>query len=132
MKRTCVSHGAARRRQGGMSMIGLMILIFLIGGAILFAFRLAPHYYEYWLVKSAMDRLKEEPPDDVVPQKLSAALDNQLYIDNVRGVKRQDIKIRPTQDGYEIKVNYEVREPLVGNLDALLTFDHQVVIPRRW
>jgi hypothetical protein len=132
MNRTLDRSAGALRRQGGMSMIGLLILVFLIGGAVLIAFRLLPHYYEYWLVKSAMDRLKEEPPTEVVAQKLGAALDNQLYIDNVRGVKRQDIKIRPTPDGYEIKVDYEVREPLVGNVDAILNFDHQVVIPRRW
>jgi hypothetical protein len=115
-----------------MTMLSFLILVFLVGGAVLFAFRLVPHYYEYYLVKSAMDRLKEEPPAEVVVQKLAESLDNQLYIDNVRGVKREDIQIRPVADGYEVKLDYEVREPLVGNLDAILTFDHQVVIPRRW
>lgn len=111
---------------------GLLVLLVVLGSLFMVGLRLAPHYYEYYLVKSAMERVREQPPTEVNPRSLNDYLDNQIYIDNVRGVKIDAIKIRPLPEGYEVNLGYEVREHLFANVDAVLTFAHKVVVPRRW
>jgi hypothetical protein len=46
----------------------------------------------------------------------------------VRSVPQKAFRYAKIRRGAEVSVRYEVREPLFGNLDALLTFSHKIQI----
>lgn len=121
----------ALRRQRGVTMTGLLIAAVIVGSVLTLGFRLGPHYFEFAQVKSAMDRMRENPPSVVVPRALIDHLDNQLYIDNVKGVNRKDFKLHATPEGYEVNLAYEAREPVIGNVHAVMVFSHKVLVRRQ-
>ncbi|MCU0834196.1 MAG: DUF4845 domain-containing protein [Chromatiaceae bacterium] len=125
------SKSELHRRQGGLSLISLLVVIGVVAGLVTAGLKLAPHYMQYAMVKAAMDKQVKDPPSPLGPQSLVNAVGNQLYIDDVKDVTQREFKIKPVTNGYELSVEYEVRKPLFYNIDAMLKFDHKVVIPRQ-
>lgn len=119
------------RRQRGLSLISLLVVIAVVGGLVTAGLKLAPHYMQYAMVKAAMNKQVKEPPSPLGPQSLVNAVGNQLYIDDVKDVTQRQFKVRPVTNGYELSIDYEVRKPLFYNIDAMLKFDHKVVVPRQ-
>jgi len=122
-------------RQRGMTFIGIVLALAAAAFVAMVAVKLVPHYLQFAAVKSVMDELKNEP--DVVSRGQEAVLDtvdNRLYINEVRTVPRKNFKYKrvPGPDigvaYYELGVSYEAREAIFGNLDALMTFSHQVTL----
>ena len=117
------------QRQGGASLsgwlIGLIILVFLLSVAIKFV----PHYLDFNAIKWAMDELKTDPGSHGGGKRETLArIGNKLRINDVEAVTERDFMFKRATGGYELSVEYEAREHLFGNLDAVLTFSHQVEI----
>jgi len=118
-------------RQRGLTLISILVIIAVVGGLVGAGLKLAPHYMQFAMVKSAMDKQVTEPPSPLGPQALVSAIGNQLYIDDVKDVTQREFKVKPVTNGFELSVDYEVRKPLFYNIDAMLKFDHKVVVPRQ-
>jgi hypothetical protein len=56
------------------------------------------------------------------------SIEDRLYLNYIENVTKNDFKLKKVENGYQLGVKYEVREHLLANLDALMTFSHQVVI----
>jgi hypothetical protein len=114
----------------GFSLIGTLMLILLIVGAATTALKLGPYYLQYWTVRSVMDDMARDPDAATMGrQAIIQSLERKLYINEVRSVKNDSFSFDKTDRGRVLSVRYEVREHLIGNLDALLTFDHQTLMP---
>lgn len=116
-------------RQRGTSMTA--ILFGVVMGALLLtlAGKLAPHYLEFHTVKSAMDDLKQDAA--LAQQGNRALLDklgNNLYINDVSDVQPKDFSFKSVPHGFTLGVEYEVRQHLFANIDAVLTFSHETHI----
>jgi len=116
-------------RQSGASLIGILavlaIVVFL-GTAVL---KLAPHYMQFATIKSVMnDARKDVESNGGGTNELLSGIDNRLYVNGVNVVTRKDFKLKREKGGNVLSVAYEVREHLAGNLDAVMTFSHQVKI----
>jgi len=112
-----------------MTFIGILLILAAAAFLATMAVRLVPHYVQYATVKSVMDGLKHDP--DVLgggQEAILKTIDNKLYINEVRNVPRNYFKLKRVPNGVELSVSYEVREPILGNLDALMTFAHQVTL----
>ena len=119
-----------RTSHRGFSLIGALIWVLLIGGAATVGLKLGPHYLQFWTVRSVMDDTGRNP--DIAGmgrQAIIQTLEKKLYINDVRSVKNENFSFEKTDTGRVLGVHYEVREHLFANLDAILTFDHQTLIP---
>ena len=109
------------------SFLGILV-VFAFLAAILM--RLVPVYIEYFNVKSSLGRLASEPGlGKASGRRLKDRLMRQFDINNIANVKREDIKIAKHGRKKTVIVDYEVRRPLVANIDMIIHFHDQVALP---
>ncbi|MFA7095057.1 MAG: DUF4845 domain-containing protein [Gammaproteobacteria bacterium] len=116
-----------RDKQRGMSAVGWLLVLGLIGFFSLIGLRLAPMYLEYFNVVSSMESLKSESEiKSKAPAEIMQMLMKRFDVNDVRNVKPNHVRV--TNEGGKLKVivKYEVRTPLMGNLSAVATFDKNV------
>ena len=121
-----------KRKQGGLSLLGFLVVLAVVGFAAYVGMKLFPMYQEYYSVQSAMKGLANEPGvADMDPAKIQDLFFRRLYINYSENVKPQNVKFERTEGGWKMRVNYEVRRPLVGNLDVVGRFDSTQELTRR-
>ena len=63
------------------------------------------------------------------PEQVWKILDRTFYTSYVDSVQRTNVQL-VRQNGYFLRIAYEVRKPLVYNLDVVAKFDHSVELGR--
>lgn len=112
-----------KRTQGGMTLIGFVIVLAVIGFAAYIGMKLVPMYSEFYAVKSALKGLKAEPGiANQAPAKIQDLFFRRLYISYSENVKPTNVTLERADGGWVMSVDYEVRKPLVGNLDVVGKF----------
>ena len=121
-----------KRKQGGLSLLGFLVVLAVVGFAAYIGMKLFPMYQEYYSVRTALKSLSNEPGvGDMDPSKIQDLFFRRLYINYSENVKPGNVKIERIDGGWNMKVNYEVRRPLVGNLDVVGKFDRTQELTRR-
>lgn len=114
----------ARRRESGMSLLGTLCVLFILGFFVMCFIRMAPPYFEYLTVKNIISKVAVETDPAVetitgIRRKIVNVFNsNQIY-----QLKPQDIEIYRSKGKTYIDGDYEVRLPLVWRIDAVLKFD---------
>ena len=120
-----------KRTQGGMTLIGFIIVLAVAGVFIYTGMKVIPMYSEYYAVKQALAGLSEEPE---ITQKSPAQIQDlffrRLYISYAENVKPANVKIARKDAGYLMTVDYEVRKPLIANLDVVGRFEAEKALRR--
>nr|WP_066097389.1 DUF4845 domain-containing protein [Xanthomonas massiliensis] len=112
------------RKQQGMTLVSFVVVLAVVGFALYIGMKLFPMYQEYYAVRTAMKGLANEPGSaDMDPSKLQDLFFRRLYINYSENVKPEDVKFDHVDGGYAMHVSYEVRRPLVANLDVVGKFD---------
>jgi hypothetical protein len=113
-----------RKHQSGLTLISFLVVLGVVGFAAFIGMKLFPMYQEYYSVKSSMKGLESEPGvADMDPSRIQDLFFRRLYINYSENVKPKNVKFERTDGGWLMKVSYEVRRPLVGNLDVVGKFD---------
>ena len=114
-------------KQYGLTFISWVFVVGLIACSALLFMKLYPPYYGYFKVNSAVNSLKNEMGIGSLSDKeIKDHLLRRLQIDDVDEVTDKQIVIEKTVRGKTLKVAYEVRVPIVGNLDAVTRFNKTV------
>ena len=110
-------------KQRGMTFISLLVLLVVGGFFVLLAFKLGPVYVENYQVKTALASLKNEPGiAGKSPNEIRIIIDKKLYINEVRSFNPKQFKIKSEDNKKVVEIKYEVRKPIAGNVEALVTF----------
>jgi len=109
-------------KQRGITLIGFL---FVLAGALFVAYiamKLIPIYLNHYSVVSSMKSLAAEPgAAEMSEGRIRNLLSRKFSTSYVKYITPRDIEIiRST--GVELVAEYEVREDLIGNLDAVVTF----------
>ncbi len=117
------------RKQQGLTLIGFALVLALVVFFAYVGMRLVPLYLEYHAVVGAMERLQEDPmAARLSPAAIRERIMRSLYVSYATdNVQRNDIQVK-RQDGVQVRVAYEVRKPLVGNIDVVVSFDRTVIL----
>jgi hypothetical protein len=113
-----------RQRQSGMSILGILCIMLMVGFFIMCAIRLVPAYTDYLSVKGVVSRLVMEPEAATeslsdLRRKIATRFNtNQIYLLNPK-----DVEIYTKSGKTYIDANYEARVPIVWRIDALMKFD---------
>ncbi len=114
------------QRQRGITLLGLVLVLFVIGFAAFVGMKLFPVYQEYFSVVQAMKSVAAQPGvNRRQAPEIKEMLMKRFYISYVESVKRQHIKVVRQRD-LKVQIQYEVRRPLIGNLDFVAKFDKSV------
>ena len=114
-------------KQRGITLIGF---IFVLSFALFISFigmKIGPIYMEYWSVVSAMNGVASERGSaNLSPYDIKVKVLNRLYLSYAaENVKEQHIKL-VRKNGVHLRIAYEVRKPVMGNLDVVAKFDRSV------
>jgi len=114
-------------KQHGMTGMGWLTVLFLIGFFALLTFKIAPIYLENYSVKSILHSFEEEP---LITQKSKADIRrmfmSRLITNGVRDIKKDAIKINKKPGILKIGIAYHVQKNMIGNIDILVTFGHEI------
>lgn len=110
-------------RQGGMTFIGWLIVLVLIGIFAMLVMKLGPIYMENYTIKMALESMEQEPGvGEKTPGEVRRMFQQRMDMNYVTRLTPESLKIRREGGATYLEVDYEVREHLVGNLDAIVSF----------
>jgi hypothetical protein len=113
-----------RQGQSGMSMLGMLCILAMLGFFAMCIIRMVPPYLEYLSVKDIIARIAMDPDtanDQVSDIRRNIANNfntNQIYL-----LDPKDVEVFSKRGYTYIDANYEVRLPVMWRIDAVLRFD---------
>jgi hypothetical protein len=111
---------------GVMFWLGLGALVLTVG------FRLGPPYMQFLTVKSAMNALSGDAElKGKGRAEILSSLNRRLDVNNVSGLPPQSFSVEQKDSVPRLIADYEVRVHLIRNVDAVLSFNHEVALPRQ-
>ncbi len=120
-----------RRRQMGMTTIGIVLMVVFVG-IYAFAFlRLTPVYLNYMKVVGVVDGVQKEfdgqgPTSSGVKRSIRRRFD----VESVGVITARDVKVTPVDGGLEVSAVYEHTAPFIANIYFTVRFDKTVIIRR--
>lgn len=120
-----------KRNQSGMTLIGFVLVLAVVGVFIYMGMKLIPMYSEFYAVKTALrDVSRESGISQQDPGKIKDLFFRRLYISYAENVKNEDVTLTRKDAGYVMSVDYEVRRPLIANIDVVGHFNAEQVLSR--
>ena len=113
-----------RKRESGLSLLGTLCILFMLGFFAMCLIRMFPPYFEYLTVKSIISKIATDADSAIetnatIRRKIANIFNsNQIYQLAPKDVEVYRLKGKTYIDG-----NYEVRLPIVWRIDAVLKFD---------
>jgi len=129
--KSCTDISLASKQQG-MTLISWLVVIVFILFQVVMAMNIIPVYMSDSSVKSIMKEL----PDDITAQEatskeLKTIIMKRLRVNNVSAVTSADVVIKKGRGEHIVTIDYEPRGPLIGNLEFIVNFTHEAVVPMR-
>jgi len=118
-----------KTHQRGMTAIGWLIVLGLIGFFVLLGLRMVPAYLEYHKVQSSLASLEKESGFSS-PAEIRRLLERRFDVNYVTVITPKDIIIKPSGSNYRVAANYEHSEHVIGNVRVVMDFNKQVLVKR--
>jgi hypothetical protein len=106
----------------GLTVTGLIMVLFVVVLLLLFGMRLIPAYIEYATAKKAINSIARDGAGASTPQEVRRQFDSRALIDNIEAVKSSDLEIRREGGGVVIGFAYRKEVPLVANVGLYIDF----------
>ena len=127
----CPSKLRSRRRQAGMTTLGLMILVSFIGIFGFAGIRLTPVYLNYLKVAGVVTGVhKEFDGNNATPAAVRSSIARRFDIESVGEITARDVTVKKVDGGLEVAATYSHKAPFIGNIHFLVDFDKRVLIRR--
>ena len=118
------------KRQNGMTAIGWLIVLALIGFFVLLTLRMLPSYLEYYKVVSTLDSLEHET-GLATPADIKRLLERRFDISYVETIQPKDVGIKAVGPDFKVIADYESRKHLFANVDVVMSFYKEVLVRTR-
>ena len=118
-----------KRRQAGMTTLGLIILVSFIG---IFAFagiRLTPVYLNYMKIAGVIGGVHTEfDGQNATRAVIRKSVSRRFDIDSVGVITAKDVKVTKVDGGHEVAATYSHKAPFIANISFVVDFDKRVVV----
>jgi hypothetical protein len=127
---TCPLHPLGmRRRQGGMTFIGVLCLLGLVGAIAYAGLRLVPLYLNYMKVVRSMEATASEfKSDNADPGAIRHALDKHWQIEDISSVESKEVEVVKDDGVVSMHVAYDDAAPYLANVSLSVHFDKTVKV----
>ncbi|CAN5261783.1 hypothetical protein BH10PSE19_BH10PSE19_07250 [soil metagenome] len=122
-------------KQQGAGLLSWLLVIIVIAAAIALAVKLAPIYIENYMMKRILESVREESvsskdgASNNANQNMRDFILHRFEVNNIHHVSSNNLTLTNTPTSTNVRVLYEVRVPIVANIDAILHFDNTVQVP---
>jgi hypothetical protein len=118
------------RKENGLTLIGFLIVL---GVVLFFAYagmRIVPMYLEYHALGNALAKLEDDPSaKNMTPQKIKQSIQTSLWASYAsNNIKNEHIRISKKSGGVNVRVAYEIREPFIGNISIVGSFEKTAIL----
>jgi Tfp pilus assembly protein PilE len=118
-----------RKHQHGMTFIGLLCILALVGVIVYAGIRLAPLYLNYMKIARTLESVAAEAKgDNPDPAALRNLIERHFNIEDPSGVTTKDVEITKDEDGVQMHVAYDDTVPYVGNVSLSVHFEKTVKV----
>ena len=124
-------HTMLGNRQRGLSTVGIIAVVGIFGLFVVTFFKVFPMYYDNFKVNSSLEALQNDSTVDPKSKKaIWESLQKRLYINEVRVVTREHVKMLRKDGKTTVTVSYETRDEYIGSLFIGASFVNSIVIER--
>jgi len=117
------------RAQKGMTAIGWLLTLALIGFFTLIVLRLAPVYMDYYEVAASLDSLQQVPEvTQKTPVEIRSLLQRRFDMNNIDTPTAKNVKIKDADGVLNVGLDYEVRRHFMGNVSLVVHFKKDVKV----
>jgi hypothetical protein len=121
--------GSGRRHERGMTMMGMLLILTLVGIIAYAGLRLVPIYLNYLKVARSMNaaaaEFKSDNPD---PGAVRRSLDKHWQIEDISTVEAKDVEIVKDDGGVSLHVVYDDVAPYISDVSLSVHFDKTVKV----
>lgn len=118
-----------KQRQRGMTFLGMVTILVILGAALYAGIRLVPVFLDYTKVARALEQVRDEHAAiESNPQLIRNSLERRWDVEDIKGIGWKEIEIKKGNEGYEVRAAYDVETPFVANVFLLARFDKSVTI----
>jgi hypothetical protein len=108
----------------GMSLPSMMLVVAMVGFFVMCAIRMFPRYMEYLSIREIVETVaREYNPDEQDLADIRRRLDTMFNTNQINDLQPKDVEITHKEGRTYIDANYEARVPIMGIVDAVMTFD---------
>ena len=111
-------------KQRGISLLGGLVVLALIGFFLTAAFKVGPLYLDNSFVSAAIASLEKDDVHNMTNQEIRRKLGAQFDINNIRDVNSKEIKITRQRTNTIVTLDYERRVNFIGNVDVVVVFNN--------
>lgn len=117
------------KRQRGMTVIGMLLLIIVIAFAALVGMKVIPMYIQYYSIKSTIESVRKEPQlAQMGAQDIQNAIQKRFDIGYVNNVTARELKIRNDRGGRVLDLIYQDERELFYGLYAVLKVNEAILL----
>ncbi len=114
-------------KQRGLSYTGWLLAIAIVAVIFVMAFRIVPVYLQHATVITIIESLQAEPDISRKSRaEIRKLLAKRFNMNMITGVSGQDITINRKNRQMFIELNYQVKQPVIHNMEVLMTFSDEI------
>lgn len=122
--------GTDFRRQRGLTLWGWLYVLATLGVMLMVGIKAVPVYINNYDIRATLEWAGNQPELRnasifEIQSRIQRRFDSG-YVDNVKG---KDVKLKRVTGGRQLSVEYEVRQPLFGNVTLLFEFHESAILP---
>ena len=118
-----------RHRQRGMTFLGLLCVLALVGVIVYAGIRLVPVYINYMKVSSTLQSVAAEFKGGGADELgLRRSLEKHWGIEDITSVSFKDVEIKKSDGGLTMHVEYDDVVPYISNVSLSVNFDKTVKV----
>lgn len=122
--------GNLHQQRGAMA-ISVLGSLALLGILIIFAGKLIPVYLDHNAITSMLSNLETNRTVEFNrPAEVRNRIMKQLRVNAVTDVNIDHVSVVLTRDFFEVDITYQVKLPLAYNIEMLISFSDQAMVPR--
>jgi cytochrome c oxidase assembly protein Cox11 len=116
-------------RQAGMSIPGMLVIAIMVGFFVMCAIRMVPRYVEYLSVREIITTIaREHKIEEENIRDIRRRIETMFNTNQIYDLKPKDVEVYRKDGETFIDATYEVRIPIMGNIDAVMHFDDLVYV----
>lgn len=123
MTNSLMHYCSSGKKQGGATMLGMLIVGALIVFVALVVMKMVPAYVEFMSVKKVLRAMQQESLSSMSNKEIKDSFTKRASIDYIETVKGSDVNIeKGAEGGTVVTVDYQVVKPIIGNVSVLIDF----------
>jgi predicted membrane protein len=118
------------KKQRGMTMMSWLIVLGIAVFFMLIGIKMVPTYLEHYSIEQVLQNMQNDRAvRKMTPHEMKKSFFKRLKINSVYEFEKEWLKIKKEKSGTTIRVDYEIRKPVAGNVFIVMVFTGSASIP---